>query len=156
MGQLANLEGLALAYFDAASNLASRPVRSETDKRLSVGASHLTFGGKGFNCRPVAFLSRCQSRQPADRATNNCSCLRGETSVRIIPRRCAIEIEAHALVKGCHRVLLAQESCGGRSQDQRLRIAEESTTGLSFSWAKSDSEFRLTPISHPIGQCGTQ
>jgi len=35
-------------------------------------------------------------------------------------RGCAIEIEAHALVKGCHRVLLAQESCGGRSQDQRL------------------------------------
>ena len=66
MGQLANLEGLALAYFDAAFNLASRPVRSETDKRLSVGASHLTFGGKRLQL-PARCIPQPMSVAPARR-----------------------------------------------------------------------------------------
>jgi len=50
---------------------------------------------------------------------------------------CAAEIEAHALVNGYHRVLLAHETGGGRRRDQRLSIAEESTIGLGIPRPKS-------------------
>ena len=80
----------------------------------------------------AACCIRCQLRQPPKN-----ECLGG---IRTIPG-CAAEIEAHALVNGYHRVLLAHETGGGRRRDQRLRIAEESTIGLGIPGPKSDTEF---------------
>ena len=58
-------------------------------------------------------------------SNTSCGCVREEAKRADYSPRRMLEIEAHALVRECHRLLFGSQIDFSRSRDQGLRIAEE-------------------------------